>query len=283
MGRSARQLRLVEEHALHELLGRKRSTRLEASGVCVHERFLYVVFDDSRNVAKIERRLRSGDRRHRLLPNRTHRVGFEDVTFHPGLARFLCVLEAMDRPKKPGHYRPRIEEYDEKLRFVGDAWVDLDVARANKGIEGLSHVRRGGIDYVLGLWESSRKRARLPVFQKGVKRWERIATLELPKSVRFDDYSCVSVDGDRIAVASQESSAVWIGRLAKGKLAVECKGTTYLFPRSSKGRVRYCNVEGVAWMSPRRLVVVSDRCKKRKQSKRCCERDQSIHVFEIPR
>lgn len=278
-----RQLRLVEEHALHELLGKKPSARLEASGVCVRDRFLYVVFDDSRDVAKIERRLRPGDRRHRLLRGRTHGIGFEDLTFHEGLGRFLCVVEAVERPKKPGRYRPLIEEYDESMRFVGEAWVDLEVRRSNKGIEGLAYVRRGGADYVLGLWESSGKSARLPVFQKGAKRWERVATLDLPKSVRFDDYSCVSVDGDRIAVASQESSAVWIGRLAKGKLAFEGKGKTYLFPRSASGRVRYCNVEGVTWRSRTELVVVSDRCKRRKQSKRCCERDQSIHVFEIPR
>lgn len=277
-----RQLRLVEEHKLHELLGRSASARLEASGVCVRGRFLYVIFDNSPHVARIERGIAPNDRRHELLKRRAQSVGFEDVTFHEHARRFLLVLEAVADPKGGG-FRPVIEEYDEDFRFLESAWVDFELERENKGIEGLSYVRRGGVDYVLGLWESGRMRARLQVFRKKKSRWSHAGTLDLPKSIRFDDYSSVSIEGDRIAIASQQSSAVWIGRLARKGLAVEGKGTTYLFPRSKRGRKQYCTIEGVAWLSPRRIVVVSDRCKRKKQPARCCKRDQSIHVFELPR
>jgi hypothetical protein len=54
------------------------------------------------------------------------------------------------------------------------------------------------------------------------------------------------------------------------------------FPLGSGGEVAHCNVEGVSWIAPDRIVVVSDRAKAGEQSARCRAKDRSIHVFEIP-
>jgi hypothetical protein len=59
-------------------------------------------------------------------------------------------------------------------------------------------------------------------------------------------------------------------------------GQVYAFPANAKGQAAYCNVEGVAWLSARQVVVVSDRAKAGEQPKRCAEKDQSIHVFNLP-
>ena len=57
----------------------------------------------------------------------------------------------------------------------------------------------------------------------------------------------------------------------------------YEFPRSENGAIRYGNIEGVGWISPTRIVTVSDRRKKKTQpDKGLSEKDQSIHVFEFP-
>jgi hypothetical protein len=60
------------------------------------------------------------------------------------------------------------------------------------------------------------------------------------------------------------------------------EGTTYRFPRDRQNRPVYCNVEGVSWIAPDRVVVVSDKAKPSVQRKRCRIKDQSIHVFDIP-
>jgi hypothetical protein len=52
--------------------------------------------------------------------------------------------------------------------------------------------------------------------------------------------------------------------------------------RDEAGRTIYCNIEGVAWIAPRQIVVVSDKCKPGEQSKFCEAKDQSIHIFDIP-
>jgi hypothetical protein len=47
--------------------------------------------------------------------------------------------------------------------------------------------------------------------------------------------------------------------------------------------IRYGNIEGVAWITRTRVAVVSDRRKKKNQpDENLSEKDQSIHIFDIP-
>ena len=55
---------------------------------------------------------------------------------------------------------------------------------------------------------------------------------------------------------------------------------TYL-SSTNDGEIHYGNIEGVSWISPSRIVAVSDR-KKRDQIGCVAEKDQSIHIFDIP-
>ncbi len=56
----------------------------------------------------------------------------------------------------------------------------------------------------------------------------------------------------------------------------------YEFPTNERGKIIYCNVEGVCWLNSNRIVVVSDKYKTQEQPKRCQQKDQSIHIFQIP-
>ena len=61
------------------------------------------------------------------------------------------------------------------------------------------------------------------------------------------------------------------------------EGQLYEFPRSKNGEIQYGNIEGVGWITPTRVVTVSDRRKKKSQPDAgLSEKDQSIHIFEIP-
>src|SRR4029453_2587074 len=109
-----------------------------------------------------------------------------------------------------------IEECDEEFRFKGRQWVDFAFEKRNTGFEGLSAVRWRGCDYLLALCEGNRCRAgkkgrrpgggRIQVLERRGKLWQRVATIELPRSVRFEDYSALAIRGERIAVTSQETS-----------------------------------------------------------------------------
>jgi hypothetical protein len=283
-------LRLVKEHKLHALLGGSPDIRFEASGVCARGNFFYVIFDNSPHIARIDRSLTVGHKGNTLLRQRGESVGFEDIAFHDGTKRFLVMIEALPFGDA---YRPLIEEYDEDFRFIEYNWVDFALPCENKGLESLCYVRRGKEDYVLGMCEGNRCKCgkegrkpgggRIQVFRKGKAEWDHVGTLKLPKSVRFEDYVALRVEGDHFAVVSQMTSALWIGRLSPKKLEFADKGETYLFPRDEKGRAVYGNVEGLAWVTPSRLVVVSDRRKPGEQHKCCKIKDQSIHLFDLPR
>jgi hypothetical protein len=104
-----------------------------------------------------------------------------------------------------------------------------------------------------------------------------VTRIRLPKSLPFEDYSGIAVRGNRIAVVSQVSSALWTATLAPSTWDITGEGTTLAFPRNERGQIIYGTIEGVPWISPDRLVVVSDKVKPA-QPKRCRAKDQSIHI-----
>jgi len=92
----------------------------------------------------------------------------------------------------------------------------------------------------------------------------------------------MSIDGGRVAIVSQVNSMLWIGHLDEAEWSWRDEGQLYEFPRSNNGGIQYGNIEGVGWISPIRIVTVSDRRKKRNQpDEELSKKDQSIHIFEI--
>jgi hypothetical protein len=93
----------------------------------------------------------------------------------------------------------------------------------------------------------------------------------------------MSIDNGRVAVVSQANSMLWVGQLDDANWAWHNAGQLYEFPRADDGEIRYGNIEGVSWLSQSRIVTVSDKRKKKNQpDKRLSEKDQSIHIFDIP-
>jgi hypothetical protein len=120
------------------------------------------------------------------------------------------------------------------------------------------------------------------VIARGENDWEHVDTIRLPASLWFEDFSSLAIDGGRLCVVSQESSALWLGRLAPSAWEVVGDGVTFMFPADADGQTVYCNVEGVSWLSHDQVVIVSDRAKPGEQRSRCRGKDQSVHVFAIP-
>jgi hypothetical protein len=120
------------------------------------------------------------------------------------------------------------------------------------------------------------------VLQRSGSLWKPVARIKLPPTVAFEDYSAVSLRGRRIAVLSQQSSRLWIGTLRFGDWTIVDAGKTYEFPRTKNGKIKYRTLEGLCWLTDRSFVCVSDLAKPQ-DSKRCRKKDQSIHVFKLPR
>ena len=148
-------------------------------------------------------------------------------------------------------------------------------------------------DYLLALCEGNKCECgakgrkpgggRIQLFEKGRKEWRHLETIALPKSVPFIDYSGMSTDHGRVAIVSQENSMMWVGQFDEAGWTWRDAGRLYEFPRTKKGSIQYGNIEGVGWITAKRLVTVSDRRKKSSQpDKTLAEKDQSIHIFELP-
>jgi uncharacterized protein YjiK len=242
--------------------------RREASGVIVRDGLLLVVSDNTGSVAVLDPGLTSTGREIPLQGGRGH--GYEDIAADPVTGRLFVLVEAL--PDGPP-YHALVEEYDDRYRLVGAKVLDVPLERANKGVEGLAVARHEDRTHLLGLCEA--RGGRLPVFTEAADRWEPIATIQLP--LDFDDYAGVAVAGERIAVVSQESSALWLGRLDPRTWTVD-DGVVHEFPRDDDGKPRFAAVEGVAFLGAGQVVVATDRTSGRRHT----TAEQSVAVFDLP-
>lgn len=282
---------LVNERKICELISFDKPTkRWEASGILAKDGSCFVVFDDRTEIARI-----SGD----LQTNNSHELfgmthsdwGYEGITYNPDKQRYYLLVEA--RKHAVGCYKARIVECDDEFEYLKERPVDFTFKSGNKGFEAVAHVRHDDRDYLLALCEGNEckcgKRGRKPgggrvqLFEKKKKSWRHAGTIRLPATLPFVDYSGMSIDDGRVAVVSQENSMLWVGRFDTASWNWQDDGQVYTFPRNEKGDIYYGNIEGVAWITPTRIVAVSDRRKKSTQpDKQLSEKDQSIHIFDIP-
>jgi len=277
------QLELVREEKLYRLLpGGKPSSRLEASGVALeNDTTALVVFDNLNLIARIDLSLKP-KRTNRLVPAPSLGLGFEDIAIERRSGRLLCLIEALEDFN--GALRGFVAEYGADGSFIRCTPLPTELADANKGFEGLAHAQRGSRELLYALHEGNhgRKRnrsGRIDVFERTRDGgWRPSRRIRLPREAEHDDYSALAYRDGRIAIVSQASARVSVACIdAKTLDVISGSIARYRFP--SKG---YGNVEGVAWLSPDTLIAVSDR-RKKDQPKRFADKDQSIHVFRIPR
>jgi hypothetical protein len=284
------QLELVKEAKVFDILGGRLDPRLEASGVLAKDGLFYVIFDNLPHIACLGAELSSAAvANHVIEQDRGHRRGFEDIAYDSRNGRFYVLIESLRRGR--AKFMAAVQEYDINFGYIDTAWLDFPLDRPNKGLEGLTCVHRQGQTYLLGLCEGNRCKGgaagrvpgggRIHVFQRGSRQWDRVSKIRLPETVLFVDYSGIAVNGDRIAVVSQASSALWVGDLAPSGWQVTGTGTSYALPRDADGGILYGTAEGVSWIAPDQVVMVSDKAKP-EQDRRCRAKDQSIHVFRIP-
>jgi hypothetical protein len=283
-------LRTVREAKVRDLLADllPGMRRFEASGVVATDGALWVIFDNTSLIARLDPALEPGRPGNRVL----HPPGctdYEDIGHDRVDGTYYVLVEAV---KVSGtEYKAQVHEYTPDFVPIRTRLLDYPLPAANKGIEGLTCVRREGRVHLLGMCEGNRCQAgregrrpgggRIHVFVEDGDRWQSIHTIRLPKRLPFVDYSSLSVSGDRVAVVSQESSALWLGRLSSTSWDLVDDGVTFLFPRTRHGRIRYGTVEGVTWLDEQTLAVVSDRAKP-DQPRRMRATDQSVHIMTLP-
>jgi hypothetical protein len=283
-------LRLLKERKLADLIDPPRADAVfEASGVITAGAHCYVVLDNVRRVARIRLHLRRESDDHRWIGTDRRGEGYEAITYGRGAGRFYRMIEAQQHPD--GTFKGVIEEYDDRWRFKGRRWVDVSFEKRNTGFEGLASLEYRGRRYLLALCEGidgggggtkgKKGQGRIHVLERRGRVWHPVARIKLPRHVRFKDFAGMALSGDRLAVVSQESSRVWVGRLRRGQWSIIGRGRVYDLPRTKKGKKLYYTVEGISWLSSTTLVAVSDFRKKR-HPKRSARTDQSIHVFRIP-
>lgn len=281
-------LELIREFKIHRLLpGHAADSPLEASGVLAREGHLLVIFDNVSQVARIETSLEPAVD-NGWLGSADGARGHEDIAYNPRQQRFYVLVEAV--LGEDGAFRAEIAEHDRDFTLLERHVLPFDLDRANKGFEGLACVQRDGDDYVLALCEGNWCKGgqegrqpgngRIQIFRRAAG-WHHVAELALPPAAAFTDYSSIDVRDERVAILSQESSQLWVGQLSQTDWTFLDAGVVYGLPGGRRAKPLYCNAEGVSWLAPDLIAVVSDRMKK-DDPRRCARKDMSVHVFRIP-
>lgn len=276
---------------LSNLEDKENRNLLEASGVVVVNDDYVVVFDDMHGIARIPRSSDGGFVKGKIIGPQRQEEGYEAIAYDSRLDLLYAVIE--NAPDEDGFYRPQLQELTTDLVKAGDPVplplnLPLDNVDPNKGLEGAAVVHKGDHSFLFGLCEgrgcnsddskNANGRGMIQIFEKTGEKWAYLGPVLLPVEVDFRDFADLAIRDDRVAVVSQKSSKLWIGKLVptidSWKLIHEC---IYSFPKK-KNKKLYCNVEGVDWVTDNQLVVVSDMASKA----RCKQKEMMIHLFDIP-
>lgn len=282
------ELLLIRESKVAVLLKQDaQKTRFESSGITLGPDGLYVVFDNLNQMGIFDTAL-SG--KTAQLQSIGGQGGFEGISYSPSNEMFYLVIESLPNGN---HYNAHLQTYRKNREMVYAVPLEYDFTHKNKGFEGLSHLAVNNREYLLALCEgngceggkmgSMAGAGLIPVFVWEGGLWLYMKSVQLPPLAGFSDYSALSVYAEnQIAVTSQEASLLWLGTLNTATWKIEGTGKIYQFPRNKKGKIKYCNVEGLIQLSDKRFATVTDKYKKDKQPKNCAKHDQSIQLFELP-
>ena len=152
--RGAVELELCREAKLCDLLGDAANERFEASGVVAIDEVFYVIFDNTSQIGCIGGGLSPGNHDNRLIVQRFDRdEGYEDIAHDRSSGRFFILIESL--PHRRGYFA-KVREYDSGFSYIASRWLDWPLPSPNKGVEGLTCLRRAGQLYLLGLCEGNR-------------------------------------------------------------------------------------------------------------------------------
>jgi hypothetical protein len=276
-------LHLVRERKISHIIPLSGVTDYEASGVQLHGDQLYIVFDNMTKIGHVALDLQSGS--YASGGSSSNKSQYEGITFDDhGTAHFYVAVEQTSA---------EVVQYDDVASnsSADHQSTNVTFSTSNKGFEGLAWLFRDSNDYLLGLCEGfdctsnhggTGGRGGIRVMAQSGSSWTADPTmLRLPAAVSFKDYSDLALlpnlDGTyQVAVTSQESKALWIGRLSATSWSFLDDGTIYPMPSSD-----YCNVEGVSFLSASRVALVSDLSDPQTDPAGCNNKDEMVHIFDL--
>lgn len=297
-------LKLLKETAFAGLFpDLKNSTEFEASGMSYVRGKMYAVFDNSMAIGVLDDHFHFRDPDSFLVGPWEPESQFEGISYVPENDTFLLLVEAAHKGEdvyKPEVIEVKLKPDNSGYDIIAHCDIDFEISHSNKGFESIQYIHTPDGPFLLGLCEGNhcqggeegrdKGNGRIIVselqWQKdGVCVWEPVKTIHVPASAYFLDYAAMAYnyETEKLAILSQEESEIWVGDFHGDSLDFKSQeGQIVYLPRNEHCEMIYCNGEGLQWIDHYRIVVASDRAKAT-QPYWCDAKDQSVHLFAMPR
>ncbi|EFN56338.1 hypothetical protein CHLNCDRAFT_57598, partial [Chlorella variabilis] len=283
----------------------RNSTVFEASAVARVRGKFYVVFDNAMSVGFLDERFQFRDPQNKLIGDWEPESQFEGIAYMPESDTFLLLHEALPDKEEVGAFKPFIQHVKIKpdmsdYETIETCKVEFHLTHENKGFESIQYLFTPNGAYLLGMCEgnfcvggSEGKKpgngrivvSQLKTTKEGGCVWDPMKVINIPESAYFKDYAGMAYNYDtrKLAILSQEEAAIWVGDFHGDKLEFASQeGQVFHLPRDNHCEIVYCNAEGITWIDHYRIVIASDKAKSY-QPFWCDTKDQSIHLFAMPR
>ncbi|KAL4438157.1 hypothetical protein ABPG77_010518 [Micractinium sp. CCAP 211/92] len=281
----------------------KNSTVFEASGLAYVRGKFYTIFDNAMSIGIMDDRFQFRDPENRLIGEWEPESQFEGIAYVPENDTFLLLHEAVELGEEV--YKPQVREVKLKKDLSGYdvhavCTINFELEAENKGFESINYVHTPDGPFLLGLCEGNHCKggeegqdpgngriivSELRWNKDGSCHWEPVKKIKIPESAYFKDYAAMAYNYEirKLAILSQEDAAFWVGDFDGDSLEfVGEEGEVFHLPRDNHCEMIYCNAEGIQWVDHFRIVVTSDKAKSR-QPYWCDQKDESVHLFAMPR
>ncbi|MBI3235424.1 MAG: SdiA-regulated domain-containing protein [Bacteroidetes bacterium] len=257
--------------------------KFEASGLAIRDGYIYIVFDNLYQIAKIDETLPQNSLKNSLVGAGDGNSNFEGITYKEGKNTQWYIVE--ETAANNDQWIPRFNIYNDQFTSSTQQWSDVifDSDNKNKGFEGIAYTQRNDKDYILSLVEGT---GQIMVMQQHENSWIKIAEFTIPAT--FNDYSEIALYKNKIAVTSQKDAKLWIGELDhKNWSVVASSGVVYDFPKGNEAgelgkgnHILYANIEGIAFLNDSTIVTCTDKASDKQPSYQSIK-DQSVQIFRL--
>ncbi|BDA43497.1 hypothetical protein COCOBI_04-5090 [Coccomyxa sp. Obi] len=300
----ASSLKLLQERPFASLFPAElNDTVFDPTGLEQVDKNYYVVFKSSLTIAYIPNRLSPMDDSNKLVAvsSNINKTTFGGIAAKRDDGGFLAVQERRKSDSTGEELRPIIHELQvapdlKSYTVLRHCAVAFNLSETITGFQDIQiHHDDQGNKWLLGLCngnhcsggEYGRDRGNGRIVVSRMKEdgsrcaWLPQKVISIPATAAFSQFSGIAIRRNKMLIASQDDSAIWLGVIDWDSWEFTDQGNVYHLPRNDACQMTYCTINAVQWLDDKRITVASGAAPPGSPWP-CFSKAESLHQFLLP-